>query len=104
MRGLLPLRATGFLQRGIAVYSPDLLNLPVPLCRRLLPFSMLRAFVRRLFACDKLAGTLDICFSLEDLDCLVLLLFLDVALLLFVTVASGGASVDGRHGLLLSSA
>ena len=54
--------------------------------------------------CDKLAGTLDIRFSLEDLDCLVLLLFLDVALLLFVTVASGGASVDGRHGLLLSSA
>ena len=54
--------------------------------------------------CDKLAGTLDIFFKLEDLYCLVLLLFLDVALLLFVTVASGGASVDGCHGLLLSSA
>ena len=53
MRGLLPLRATGFLQRGIAVYSPDLLNLPVPLCRRLLPFSMLGAFVGKSLACIK---------------------------------------------------
>ena len=53
VHGLLPLHVTGFLQRGIAVYSPDLLNLPVRLCRRLLPFSMLGAFVRKLFVCIK---------------------------------------------------
>ena len=41
VRGLLPLHAIGFFQRGIAVYSPELLNLPVRLCRRLLPFLML---------------------------------------------------------------
>ena len=51
MRGLLPLRATGFLRRGIVVYFPDLLNLPMRLCRRLLPFLKLRAFMRGLFAC-----------------------------------------------------
>ena len=51
VRGLLPLRAVGFLQRGIAVYSPDLLNLSVRLCRRLLPFLMLGASMRKLFAC-----------------------------------------------------
>ena len=87
VRGLLPLHAIGFLQRGIAVYSPDLLNLPVRLCRRLLPLSMLGASARRLFVCikraacrcllpfshdggiavytnycDKPAGTLDVCF------------------------------------------
>ena len=53
VRGLLPLHTIGFLQRGIAVYSPGLLNLPVRLCRRLLPLSMLRVFVRKLFACIK---------------------------------------------------
>lgn len=53
VRGLLPLHAIGFLQRGIAVYSPDLLNLPMRPCRCLLPLSMLRAFVRRLFVCIK---------------------------------------------------
>ena len=53
VRGLLPLHAIGFLQRGIAVYSPDLLNLPVRLCRRLLPLSMPGASARRLFVCIK---------------------------------------------------
>ena len=53
VRGLLPLHTIGFLQRGIAVYSPDLLNLPVRLCRRLLPLSMLGASARRLFVCIK---------------------------------------------------
>lgn len=53
VRGLLPLRAAGFLQLGIAVYSPDFLNLPVRLCRRLLPFLMLGASAKKLFACIK---------------------------------------------------
>ena len=39
---------------------------------------------------------------MEDSVCLLLLPFFRITLLLFVTVASGGASVDGRHGLLLS--
>ena len=55
VRRLLPLRATGFLQRRIAVYSPDLLNLPMRLCRCLLPFLMLGASARRLFVCIKRA-------------------------------------------------
>ena len=53
VRGLLPLRATGFLQRGIAVYSSDLLNSSMRLCCRLLPFLMLGASARKLFACIK---------------------------------------------------
>ena len=53
VRGLLPLRATGFLQHGIAVYSSGLLNSPMRLRRRLLPFLMLGASARKPFACIK---------------------------------------------------